>query len=167
MPLAPHVKNPTTSMTVPAEPQKSKKSIKISPTIPGIWPAYRGISKLVDSEREKYVVPAKRIFKPAMIPKPKVKLVDETKLLDLAFIGAAPFQYLARQKDVEIFAVSMQDIKNKLNVISMKDIKYQLNKMAKIPTDPKTVILEKYHEFLDVFLKEASDTLSPHLKYNH
>ena len=48
----------------------------------------------------------------------------EAKLLDLAFIGAAPFQYLAKQKDVEIFAVSMRDIKNELNVISMKDIEY-------------------------------------------
>ena len=49
----------------------------------------------------------------------------------------------------------------------MKDIEYQLNKTAKTPTDLKTVILEEYHKFLDVFSKEASDTLSPHLKYNH
>ena len=64
---APHVKNPTTSMTAPAEPQKSKKSkeskpIKTPPAIPGVRPVYRRVSKLADSKREKYVVPAKRIL---------------------------------------------------------------------------------------------------------
>ena len=34
-------------------------------------------------------------------------------------------------------------------------------------TVPKTVILEKYHKFLDVFSKETSDTLSEHSKYDH
>ena len=29
------------------------------------------------------------------------------------------------------------------------------------------MILKEYHKFLDVFSKEASDTLLPHLKYNH
>ena len=61
----------------------------------------------------------------------------------------------------------MQDIKNELNEISMKNIKYQLNKTAKTYTDPKTVVPKKYHEFLNVFLKEALDTLSPHLMYDH
>ena len=68
---------------------------------------------------------------------------------------------------MEIFAVSMQDIENELNTISMKDIKYQLNKMAKTSTDPKTVVPEEYHKFLDVFSKEALDTLLSHSKYNH
>ena len=59
-----------------------------------------------------------------MISKLKAELIDETKPLDLTFIGAALFQYLAKQKDVEIFAVSIQDIKNKLNAILKKDIEY-------------------------------------------
>ena len=59
-----------------------------------------------------------------MISKLKAELIDETKPLSLAFIGTTSFQYLARQKDVEIFAVSMRDIENELNVILMKDIKY-------------------------------------------
>ena len=61
----------------------------------------------------------------------------------------------------------MQDIENKLKAISMKNIKYHLNKTAKTSTNPKTIVLKKYHKFLDVFLKKASDTLSSHLKYNH
>ena len=169
MPLTPHVENSTTSATAPAEPQKSKKSkklIKIPPAIPGVRPAYQDVSRLADSKGEKYIVPAKRILKPATTLKPAPPM-DETKLLDLAFIDAAPFQYLARWKDVEIFVVSMQDIKNELNVILMKDIEYQLNKTAKTFTDSKTVVLEEYHKFLDVFSKETSDMLSPHSKYDY
>ena len=80
----------------PAKSQKSKKlkksnSIKIPLAIPGLQPAYQSVSKLADSEKKKYVVPAKCIFKPATIPKSKAELVDETKPLDLAFISAAPF----------------------------------------------------------------------------
>ena len=172
MPLAPHVKNPTTSATAPAEPQKSKKLKKLKPikilsAIPDVQPVYQSVSKLADNKREKYVVLAKLILKPAMILKPKAELVDKIKSLDLAFIGATPFQYLAKQKDVKIFAVSMQDIENELNAISMKDIKYQLNKMVKTSIDPKTVVLKEYHKFLDIFSKEVSDTLSPHSKYDH
>ena len=172
MPLALHMENPNTSATAPAEPQepqklkKLKKLIKIPPAIPGIQSAYQGVSKLANSEGEKYIVPAKRILKPATTLK-LASPIDETKPLDLALIGAAPFQYLARQKDVEIFAVSMQDIENELNTILMKDIEYQLNKMVKTPTDPKTMISKEYHKFLDVFSKEALDTLSPYSKYNH
>ena len=137
MPLAPYVENPNTSAMAPAKPQKPQKLkklkkliklIKIPLAILGVRPAYQVVSKLADSKEEKYVIPAKRILKPATIPKPKAELVDKTKLLDLAFIGAAPFQYLAKQKDVEIFAVFMQDIENELNAILMKDIEYQLNK---------------------------------------
>ena len=173
MPLALHVENSTTSVMACAEPQKSRKSkklkklIKIPLTIPGVRPAYQGVSKLANSKEKKYVVLAKRILKPAMIPKPKVELVNEIKLLDLAFINAALFQYLAKQKDVEIFAVSMRDIENELNAISMKDIEYQLNKTAKTPTDSKTMIPKEYHKFLDVFSKETSNTLSPYSKFDH
>ena len=92
MPLTPHVKNSITSVAAPAEPQKLKKSkkIEISLAIPGIWPVYQGVSKLVDSKREKYIVPAKHILKAATTPKPAPPM-NETKPLDLAFIDAAPF----------------------------------------------------------------------------
>ena len=160
MPSAPHVENPITSVTASAEPQKLKKSkkskklIKIPPAIPDVRPAYWGVSKLADSEGEKYIVPAKHILKPATAM-PKTEPVDEIKPIDLAFIGGALFTYLAKQKDVKIC------------VISMWDIEYQLEKVTKTPTDPKTVVLEEYHKFLDVFSKETSDTLSKHSKYDH
>ena len=171
MPLAPHMDNSITSATALTEPQNSKKSkkltkIKIPPAIPDVRPVYQGISKLADSKREKYVVLTKCILKSATILK-LVPPMDKIKSLDLAFIGAAPFQYLAKQKDIKTFVVFMQDIKNELNAILMKNIKYQLNKTAKTSTDPKIMIPKEYHKFLDVFSKEASDNLSPHSKYDH
>ena len=73
-------------------------------------PTYQDISKLADKEGEKYVVLVKRILKLATVPKPKVELADETKPIDLVFIGGALFTYFAKQKDVEIFAISMRNI---------------------------------------------------------
>ena len=93
--------------------------------------------------------------------------MDKTKLLDLAFISAVSFQYLTKQKDVKISAVSMQDIKNELNAILIKDIKYQLNKTVRTLTNPKTMIPKEYHKFFNVFSKEAFDTLSSHSKYDY
>lgn len=49
------------------------------------------------------------------------------------------FQYLAKQKDVEVFAISMQDIN------------YQLDKDKKPPTNPATRVPECYHNFLTSF----------------
>lgn len=106
-----HTTNSTTSTAAPAEPQKvrttSKKVelVKIPQPIAGIQLVYRDVSKLAVSKRKKYVIPAKRILKPATVSKSKAKLVDKTKLIDLAFIGGALFMYLVKQKDVEIFAI--------------------------------------------------------------
>ena len=90
--------------------------------------------------------------------KPSVERAD-SKPLDLVFIGGAPFMRLAKSKKpkqrAEIFA------------ISMRDIEYQLNKTTKPPTDPKTVVPAEYHDFLDVFSKDISDTLRPHRKHDH
>lgn len=69
----------------------------------GVQPAYSSVSKLAVSEERKYVVPAKRIHKPATVPRPKAEPVDETRPVNLVFIESAPFMYLAKQKDVEIF----------------------------------------------------------------
>lgn len=113
----------------------------------------------------KYFVPAKRVRAPKAVPKavpkasplpaPSPKAKESVKPLELAMVGAAPFQYLTKQKDVEIFAVLM------------RDLKYQLKKTEKTPTDPATKVTECYHEFLDVFSKEALNKVSPHSKYDH
>ena len=92
--------------------------------------------------------------------KPSIEPANKTnKPLDLAFIGGAPFIRLAKSKKPKH--------KAKIFAISMRDIKYQLNKKTKPLTNPKTVVPEKYHDFLDVFSKDIANTLRPYGKYNH
>ena len=47
----------------------------------------------------------------------------------------------------------------------MKDIEKALN--LKKSTDPATVLLKEYHEFLDVFSRQLTDTLSSHQSHDH
>ena len=49
----------------------------------------------------------------------------------------------------------------------MRDIQYQAEKEARAETNPKSVVPQEYHDFLDVFSKKDSDTLPPHRKYDH
>ena len=164
-----------------AEPhaEEPKKTILKRPMnelpdlLPYLLPSTQSVSKVVNTPETKR---EKKKKKPEGIPqKPKQEVKDETnsqdekpsverasdndKPLDLAFMGGAPFLLLAKSKKpkhrAEIFA------------ISIRDIKYQLNKTTKPPTDPKTVVSAEYHDFLDVFSKDISDTLRPYGKYNH
>ena len=151
-----------------------QQSNELSELLPHLLPSTQGISKIA-STAEAVKPEKKQNKKPSTIArKPKPNAKDEaklehdkkpsveradSKLLDLAFIGGAPFMRLAKFKKpeqrAEIFA------------ISMRDIKYQLNKTTKPPTNPKTVVPEEYHDFLDMFLKDISDTLRPYGKYDH
>ena len=83
--------------------------------------------------------------------------VEQDRPLDLAFIGGAFFLQLTKSKKQ----------KAKIFAISMPDIEHQLNKTAKPVTNPKTIVPEKYHDFLDVFSKDISDTLRSYGKYDH
>lgn len=78
-----------------------------------------------------------------------------TKPLELVIVGAAPFQYLTKQKNVEIFAISMQNIK------------YSLNMAEKPIFNLATEISECYHNFLNVFSKETLNKNFLHLKYDY
>ena len=49
----------------------------------------------------------------------------------------------------------------------MQNIDYQLNKDKMPPINPATKMPECYHNFLDVFSKETSNTVSAHSKHNH
>ena len=49
----------------------------------------------------------------------------------------------------------------------MLDINYQLDKDKRLSTNPATRVPECYHNFLDVFSKEAFNTVSAHSKHNH
>ena len=51
--------------------------------------------------------------------------------------------------------------------VSIRDLKYQVEKKAKLETNPKNIIPEKYYNFLNIFLKKNSDTHSFYQKYDN
>ena len=141
--------NNTPKYIIPARKASPKASTK---TAPEPAPESSNTKRARDS---KAMIP-KTILRASTQPRatePRAK--ESAKPLELAIVSAAPFQYLTKQKGVEIFG------------ISMRDFEYQLNKTEKPVTDPATVVTECYHDFLDVFSKEASDIVSPHSKYDH
>ncbi len=83
--------------------------------------------------------------------------LDESKsVIEIHFIAAASFNILSRQKNVEIFAVFM------------KNLKIQLKKQeSNTIIDSKSIMSFEYHDFLDVFFKEKVDILSFHRKHDH
>lgn len=122
---------------------------------------YRCVSKEAEEPLPRYVIPQKRSRASSSVLSLASSLALsgasqlEEEPLQLAMIDAALFQYLAKQKGVEIFAISMQDVN------------YQLDKDKRPPTNPATRVPECYHDFLDVFSKEAFNTVSAHSKHNH
>ena len=163
--LKPHAEEPRAERLCAAEPPKTILKRPSSNEPPELLlyllPNTQGVNKVTNtleaSEPRKKPKPNMK-DETKMRSEAKVKdkkpSVEQDKPLDLAFIGGAPFMRLAKKK-AEIFA------------ISMRDIKYQLNKEAKPVTDPKTDVPPEYHDFLDVFSKDVSDTLRPYGKYDH
>jgi hypothetical protein len=89
-------------------------------------------------------------------PKFHDESTNEESTIEIHSIAVVSFNILSRQKDVEIFAVFM------------KDLKIQLKKQeSNIVIDPKSVVSSKYHDFLDVFFKKKADVLSSHRKHDH
>jgi hypothetical protein len=84
------------------------------------------------------------------------KSTDEESTIEIHSIAVASFNILSRQKDVEIFAVFMKNLKIQLK-------KQNSNKVI----DPKSVIFSEYHDFLNVFFKKKADVLSSHRKHDH
>ena len=68
-------------------------------------------------------------------------------------IDSVSLACVAQKKDHKIFAISMKNIEKVLN--------------PKQSTDPATVLLKEYYEFLDVFSRQLTDTLSSHQSHDH
>ena len=174
----PHAEEPHAEESHAGMPVKILKrpTNELPELLPYLLPNTRGVSKVTNLPEA--IEPEKTKKKPSTIPqkqkpntKDKTEGKDEAKVndkkpsveragendkpLDLAFIGGAPFVHLAKKQKANIFA------------ISMRDIEYQLNKTTKPPTDPKTVVPTKYHDLIDVFSKDVSDSLRPYEKYDH
>ncbi len=103
------------------------------------------INSLDTSDKKELSVPL------AVIKTSKPKAKD----IDIAMIGTNAYCAACCLKRVQVFA------------ISMRDIQYQAEKEARFETDPKSVVPQEYHNFLDVFSKKNSDILPLQRKYDH
>jgi hypothetical protein len=73
---------------------------------------------------------------------PEIKK-DAPLKFNIAQIGAAPFSFLTKRKEMEVFTVTMQNIEKALNPK---------------PTVNLSILLpEKYHEFLHLFSRKTAD----------
>lgn len=87
--------------------------------------------------------------------------IDTTKVpnfsppasLEIYAIGAVPFLSLAREKNTQVFSVSIRDIEKAF--------------APKIEIDPKTVLPSEYHEFLDTFSHAEARKLPENRTYDH
>jgi hypothetical protein len=77
-------------------------------------------------------------------------------IIEIHSIAIASFNILSRQKNVEIFAVFIMNLKIQLK-------KQERNTI----TDSKSIMSFEYHDFLNVFFKEKVDILSSHKKHDH
>ena len=91
---------------------------------------------------------------PVSIPTSKTSKL-KAKDIDIAMIGVDTYRAACYLKRAQVFA------------LSIRDIQYQAEKKARAETDPKSVVPQEYHNFLDVFSKKNLDTLPPHQKYDH
>ena len=73
--------------------------------------------------------------------------------LDIAAIGAAPFDMWAKRYPMEVFAVSLRDIKKAFE--------------PKKHIDPTVKLPKEYHGFLNIFSRQEADTLPVHCLYDH
>jgi hypothetical protein len=81
---------------------------------------------------------------------------DLEPTLNIAMIGAAPFNLLAKRAGHEVFAVNLQDI-NK----ALKPPK------SSTPEDIQRKLPQFHHEFTDVFSRQLATVLPPHRPYDH
>jgi hypothetical protein len=73
--------------------------------------------------------------------------MEDSNVLEIALIGAYATRALAN-RGCSIIAISMRDIMTQ-------------REKQDLELDPKSIILNQYREYANVFSKEASNTLSP------
>ena len=93
--------------------------------------------------------------------KKELYATPESKDFSIAQIGAAAFRTLSRQPSIELFSMSMAEIEKATQSVEISEIGpvdlIDLRKLVPI----------EYHDFLDVFDKQAADALPPHRSYDH
>lgn len=91
---------------------------------------------------------------PILIPETKISTLA-IKEVDFAIIGVNAYCTACKLKKAHVFA------------LSIRNLKYQAKKKTRPKTNSKSIVLEEYHNFLDVFSKKNSDILSSHQKYDY
>jgi hypothetical protein len=88
-----------------------------------------------------------------------VKEKRKTLKINIATISRAAFQHHLNNKNSETFVISLHEID--------QIIRDKTEVSEEEQTKLRPVIPECYHDYLDVFLKEASDTLPLVRPYDH
>ena len=76
--------------------------------------------------------------------------VPDELQVDCVMVNIASFKLASKQKNVQVFAASLRDIKKALK--------------AKTYSDPKEKLPKEYHPWLDIFDWTAAEHLPPHQK---
>jgi len=79
----------------------------------------------------------------------------ENASVDICQIGAIPFNFNAHQNRSEVFQISIEQIDR------------YLNKDSKPRTNPANKLHQEYHEYLNIFNREAAKKLPDHRPYNY
>lgn len=100
--------------------------------------------------------------------------VDLVKPLDIQCIGAAPFLFLAKEKEKNtLFTVNLRDLDLALKPASALDLcastaeELRERETQKKNINPKTICPLEYHDLISVFDRTESKTLPPHRTHDH
>ena len=104
---------------------------------------------------------------PRILPRPTPTADDNP--FYVCSVGAAPYAMLARQEEVQIFAMSMEDIDRQLALdrechAEEISIKHSASRHLE---EVRQQLPAEYHEYLDVFDHSQASQLPPHRPYDH
>ena len=136
-------------VTRPAKADTSMKGPTLDPELSRTGKAMTILKRPI----QKHMLPETAAVAPAKEGKVESKAKarpEKAEPVPVCLIGAAPFNLVAKQKGSQIFAISMRDIQE------------HILKKEEAELDPEKVLPEEFHQFLDVFSKERSNTLSQH-----
>ena len=72
---------------------------------------------------------------------------------EIRMIATAPFFHVCKQEGVELFSVSLKDVKKA----------FQFKRRI----DPVTKLFHEFHEFFELFSEKKANKLPPHRLYDH
>ncbi len=76
-------------------------------------------------------------------------------MMNITMIEVFAFNMMSKRKNVNLFSITLKNVEKHLKKISKLDIVF------------KNVLSFKYHNFLNVFDKKASNTFASHRSYDH